>query len=121
MGPEDLRTALAGLPCFTDPNLLCGLNPGDDTGVYRLREDLAIVQTVDFFTPIVDNPYEFGQIAAANALSDCYTMGARPVTGLNLVSYPCAVGLDTLGEILRGGAEKMMEAGAVIVGGPQRR
>ncbi len=117
MGPEDLRTALAGLPCFTDPNLLYGLNPGDDTGVYRLREDLAIVQTVDFFTPIVDNPYEFGQIAAANALSDCYTMGAKPVTGLNLVSYPCAVGLDTLGEILRGGAEKMIEAGAVIVGG----
>ena len=117
MGPEDLRTALAGLPCFTDPNLLYGLNPGNDTGVYRLREDLAIVQTVDFFTPIVDNPYEFGQIAAANALSDCYTMGAKPVTGLNLVSYPCAVGLDTLGEILRGGAEKMIEAGAVIVGG----
>ena len=93
------------------------MNPGDDTGVYRLREDLAIVQTVDFFTPIVDDPYEFGQIAAANALSDCYTMGARPITGLNLVSYPCSQGLETLREILRGGAEKMIEAGAVIVGG----
>ncbi len=109
--------ALEGLPCFTDPNLLFGTNPGDDTGVYKLREDLAIVQTVDFFTPIVDDPYDFGAIAAANALSDCFTMGARVVTGLNLVGYPCHLGLESLREILRGGSEKMIEAGGVIVGG----
>ncbi len=91
--------------------------PGDDTGVYRLREDLAIVQTVDFFTPIVDDPYDYGQIAAANALSDCFTMGAKPLTGLNLVGFPCRLGLDVLGRILAGGADKMREAGGVIVGG----
>ncbi len=102
---------------FSDPNLLYGVNPGDDTGVYRLREDLAIVQTVDFFTPIVDDPYAYGQIAAANALSDCFTMGARPITGLNLVGFPCHIGLDVLGRILSGGADKMREAGGVIVGG----
>lgn len=78
---------------------------------------MAIVQTVDFFTPIVDDPYDFGAIAAANALSDCFTMGARVVTGLNLVAFPCHLGLEPLGEILRGGAEKMMEAGGVILGG----
>ena len=85
--------------------------------MYRLREDLAIVQTVDFFTPIVDDPFAFGQIAAANALSDCFTMGAQPITGLNLVAFPCAEGLDVLGRILEGGAGKMREAGAVILGG----
>lgn len=109
--------ALEGLPCFTDPNILFGTNAGDDTGVYKLREDLAIVQTVDFFTPIVDDPYDFGAIAAANSISDCFTMGAKVVTGLNLVSYPCNLGLETLGHILRGGAEKMAEAGGVIIGG----
>ena len=102
---------------FSDPNLLYGTNAGDDTGVYRLREDLAIVQTVDFFTPIVDDPYAYGQIAAANALSDCFTMGAQPITGLNLVGFPCHIGLDVLGRILAGGADKMREAGGVIVGG----
>ena len=102
---------------FSDPNLLYGTNAGDDTGVYRLREDLAIVQTVDFFTPIVDDPYAYGQIAAANALSDCFTMGAQPITGLNLVGFPCQIGLDVLGRILAGGADKMREAGGVIVGG----
>ncbi len=102
---------------FSDPNLLYGTNAGDDTGVYRLREDLAIVQTVDFFTPIVDDPYAYGQIAAANALSDCFTMGAQPITGLNLVGFPCRIGLDVLGRILAGGADKMREAGGVIVGG----
>ena len=85
--------------------------------MYKLREDLAIVQTVDFFTPIVDDPYDFGAIAAANALSDCFTLGAQPVTGLNLVSFPCRLGLDILKEILRGGADKMSEAGGIIVGG----
>lgn len=108
---------MGGLAPFADPNLLYGANPGDDTGVYRLREDLAIVQTVDFFTPIVDDPYDYGQIAAANALSDCFTMGAKPLTGLNLVGFPCSLGLGVLGRILAGGADKMREAGGVIVGG----
>lgn len=100
-----------------DPNLLYGTNLGDDSGVYRLREDLAIVQTIDFFTPIVDDAYDFGQIAAANALSDCFALGARPLTGLNMVCYPKDFGLEILGEILKGGADKMLEAGGVIVGG----
>ena len=78
---------------------------------------MAIVQTVDFFTPIVDDAYDYGQIAAANALSDCFTMGAQPITGLNLVGFPCHIGLDVLGRILAGGADKMREAGGVIVGG----
>lgn len=108
---------MSGFEPFSDPNLLYGTNAGDDTGVYRLREDLAIVQTVDFFTPIVDDAYAYGQIAAANALSDCFTMGAQPVTGLNLACFPCHLGLDVLGRILAGGADKMREAGGVIVGG----
>ncbi|MEK6709012.1 MAG: selenide, water dikinase SelD, partial [Nitrospinota bacterium] len=112
-----MREAHGRFEPFRHPDLLYGTHPGDDTGVFRLREDLAIVQTVDFFTPIVDDPFAFGQIAAANALSDCFTMGAQPVTGLNLVAFPCALGLDALGQILRGGAEKMREAGAVILGG----
>ena len=85
--------------------------------MYKLREDLALVQTVDFFTPIVDDPYDFGAIAAANALSDCFTVGARAVSGLNLIGFPCSFGMDVLREILRGGADKMIEAGGVIVGG----
>ncbi len=97
--------------------MLFGLGAGDDAGVYVLREDLAIVQTVDFFTPIVDDPYEFGAIAAANALSDCFVLGAKPVTGLNIVAFPKSLGFPVLAEILRGGAEKMHEAGGVIVGG----
>ena len=97
--------------------MIFGTGLGDDAGVYRLRDDLAIVQTVDFFTPIVDDPYQFGAIAAANALSDCYTLGAQPITVLNLVGFPCKYGLDVLREILRGGADKVREAGAVIVGG----
>ncbi len=108
---------MGGLEAFADPNLLYGTNPGDDTGVYRLREDLALVQTVDFFTPIVDDPYLFGQIAAANALSDLFTMGAQPVTGLNLVSFPRHMDIHVLGRILEGGADKMRESGGVIVGG----
>ena len=100
-----------------DPNLIYGTNPCDDTGVYKLKEDLAIVQTVDFFTPIVDDPFDFGQIAAANALSDCYTIGAKPVTALSLVSFPCHLGMDILSLILSGGSEKVRESGAVILGG----
>jgi selenide,water dikinase len=97
---------------------LIGTNSLDDAGVYRLRDDLALVQTVDFFTPIVDDPYAFGQIAAANALSDIYAMGATPLTVLNIVGYPIEkLPPDMLARILEGGADKVREAGAVIVGG----
>lgn len=101
-----------------DSNVLVGLESGDDAGVYRLTGELALVQTVDFFTPIVDDPYAFGQIAAANALSDIYAMGGRPVTALNLVGYSVSkYGPEALAAILAGGADKVREAGAVIVGG----
>ncbi len=102
----------------THPDLLVGINTGDDAGVFRIRDDLAIVNTVDFFTPVVDDPFTYGQIAAANALSDVYAMGGKPLTALNLVCWPQA-GLpgEMLTEILRGGTEKAREAGTVIVGG----
>ena len=92
--------------------------PADDAAVYRLADDLALVQTVDFFTPIVDDPYDFGRIAAANALSDVYAMGGRPVTAMNLVAFPLErLGGDVLREILRGGVDVVAEAGASLVGG----
>lgn len=100
-----------------DPRLLVGYENADDAGVVKLSEDLALIQTVDFFTPIVDDPYEFGQIAAANALSDVYAMGGTPVTAMNIVAFPCSLGMDTLSAILKGGAEKVKEAGALLVGG----
>lgn len=101
-----------------DPNLLVGLDTSDDAGVYKLTEDLAMIQTVDFFTPIVDDPYMFGQIAAANSLSDVYAMGGRPTTVMNIVGFPIAVlGHDVLAEILKGAADKVKESGAVLVGG----
>ncbi len=110
-----LDQILAKLPKITDPNVLVGTE--DDAGVYKLTDDIAIVQTVDFFTPIVDDPYDFGAIAAANALSDLYAMGAKPLTALNLVAFPKEGPLDVLSEILRGGAEKAKEAGVSIIGG----
>jgi len=97
---------------------LVGLDTSDDAAVYYLNEETALVQTVDFFTPIVDDPYLFGQIAAANALSDIYAMGAKPLTALNIVGFPtCSLPLTVLEEILRGGAEKVIEGGAIIAGG----
>jgi selenide,water dikinase len=106
------------LPKVTDPNLLVGTETHDDAGVYRLTADLAIVQTIDFFPPVVNDPYIYGQIAAANALSDIYAMGGTPRTALNLVGYPDdKISLDWLGEIMRGGAERCHAAGAVILGG----
>lgn len=106
------------LPTIKDPNLLVGTETHDDAGVYRLTDELAIVQTIDFFPPVVDDPYIYGQIAATNALSDVYAMGGTPRTALNLVGYPDdKLSLDWLGEILRGGAERCHAAGAVIVGG----
>jgi len=98
-----------------DPRVLVGTE--DDAGVYQLNDELAIVQTVDFFTPVVDDPYDFGAIAAANALSDIYAMGAKPLTALNLVAFPKDGPLEVLGEIMRGGAEKAREAGVVVIGG----
>jgi selenide,water dikinase len=106
------------LPASADPNLLVGTNTADDAGVYRLSDDLALVQTVDFFAPVVDDPYWFGAIAAANALSDIYAMGGRPLTALNITAFPSGtLSLDVLAEILRGGAEKLREAGVTLVGG----
>ena len=99
------------------PNLIVGLAEPDDSAVYRINEDRAIISTTDFFPPVVDTPYEFGAIAAANALSDVYAMGGRPLMAINLVAYPDGYDLEILSEILRGGAEKVKEAGAVIAGG----
>ena len=102
----------------THPNLLVGIERSDDAGVYKIRDDLALVQTVDFFTPIVDDPYTFGQIAAANAVSDIYAMGGTPITAMNLVAFPIkAMPIEILREILRGGLDKMREAEVVLVGG----
>ncbi len=113
-----LAPIVAALPVSSDPNLLVGIQTSDDAGVYRLRDDLALVQTVDFFTPIVDDPYDFGRIAATNALSDVYAMGGRPVSALNLVAWSVAeLGSELLGEVLRGGADVAQDAGVAIVGG----
>ena len=118
MGPGDLSRALAALPTKTDPRLLVGRETFDDAGVFRVSDDFALVQTVDFFAPIVDDPFDFGQIAAANALSDVYAMGGQPLTALNIVAFPTSeLPLDVLTQILAGGQEKVHEAGALIVGG----
>ncbi len=113
-----LAPLVQALPQPADPNLLVGTQTSDDAGVYRLREDLALVQTADFFTPIVDDPYDFGRIAATNALSDVYAMGGRPISALNLVAWSVeSLGAEMLGEVLRGGHDVISAAGAVIVGG----
>ncbi len=110
---------LAQLPPINDPNLLVGNNTADDAAIYRLSDELALVQTMDFFPPVVDDPYHFGAIAVANAVSDVYAMGGRPLCALNIVCFPerGPLGLDVLVEILRGGADKAAEAGFSIVGG----
>jgi selenide, water dikinase len=109
---------LHDLPKFNHPDMLVGTETSDDAGVFRLRPDLAIVNTVDFFTPIVDDPYTFGQISATNSLSDVYAMGGEPKTCLNLVCFPKGkMEMEILGEILKGGADKVKESGAVIIGG----
>ncbi len=102
----------------TVPELLVGRETSDDAGVYQLTESIALIQTIDYFTPVVDDPYMFGQIAAANALSDVYAMGGTPKTALNMVGYPIKkLGGEMLAEILRGGSDKIKEAGAVLIGG----
>jgi len=100
-----------------DPNLIVGFNKSDDAGVYKISSELALVQTVDFFTPVVDDPYLYGQIAAANALSDVYAMGGKPLTALNIACFSCSLDSAILAEILKGGAQKIKEAGAILVGG----
>jgi selenide, water dikinase len=118
LSAADLRPIVAGLPRPTDPRVLVAADTADDAGVVQLTDDLAIVQTADFFTPIVDDPYAFGRIAATNALSDVYAMGGTPVSALNLVAYPLeTLGPDVLREILRGGADAAADAGAAVVGG----
>src|SRR5215218_8013195 len=118
IGPAELGPILESLPAAQDPRLLVGAETGDDAAVYRLAEDLALVQSVDFFTPIVDDPFDFGRIAAANALSDLYAMGARPVLALNLVAFSLErLGREVLVEILRGGAAVAAAAGAAVAGG----
>ncbi len=118
MGPGDLSRALAPLAPSEDPRLLVGRETFDDAGVFRVSDDLALVQTVDFFAPIVDDPYTFGRVAATNALSDVYAMGGEPLTALNIVGFPLKkLPLEVLTEILRGGQAAVQEAGAVIVGG----
>ena len=118
MGPGDLNKAICDLPQMSDPNLMRGLASPDDAGVYKLSDDLAIIQTIDFFTPIVDDPYTFGQIAAANALSDVYAMGGKPLTAMNVVCFPVkSLDISILKDILRGGVDKILEAGVLLVGG----
>lgn len=101
----------------SDPALLVGLDTPDDAAIYRVTDDLAMVQTVDFFTPIVDDAYAWGRIAAANSLSDVYAMGGRPVTALNLVGWPRKLDFELLGRVLEGGSDACAEAGVSIVGG----
>lgn len=117
LGPGALSHVLDKIPRKQDENLLIGFDSSDDAAVYRLREDLAIVQTLDFFPPMVADPYTFGQIAAANALSDIYAMGGEVKTALNIVCFPEHYDLNILGEILRGGSEKVQEAGGILAGG----
>src|SRR6476620_2539621 len=118
MGPGDLSEVLGPLPSSTDSRLLVGRETFDDAGVYLLSDEIALVQKVVFFAPIVADPYDCGQVAAANALSDVYAMGGQPLTALNIVAFPTGdLPLSVLTEILRGGQDKVHAAGAHVVGG----
>src|SRR5208283_2761615 len=118
MGPGDLEQALCGMEIPTDPNVLAGIKGSEDAGVYKLNDTTALVQTIDFFTPIVDDPYVFGRVAAVNSLSDVYAMGARPLTAMNVVCFPIKkLGIQMLRAILQGGLKSMTEAGVALVGG----
>ena len=108
---------MGNLPKFHDENLLVGVETSDDAAIYKVSDDLALIQTLDFFTPVVDDPYLFGQIAAANSLSDVYAMGGEPKTALNIVGFPNCLDPKILGRILEGGASKVLESGAVLAGG----
>lgn len=118
MSPKDLAQVLRQLPKFEDANMLVSGDTLDDAGVYRLSDEVALVQTVDIFTPVVDDPYDYGAIVAANSLSDVYAMGGRPLTVLNIIGFPPKkMDHNIIAEILKGGADKVKESGAVIVGG----
>lgn len=117
IGPEVLSKILHDIPSVEDKNLIVGFEKSDDAAVYKLTDDIAIIQTLDFFTPMTEDPYIFGQIAAANSLSDVYAMGGQPKTAMNIVCFPNKMDIKILGEILKGGADKVMESGAVLSGG----
>lgn len=117
IGPDILAQVLCQLPKTYDDNLLVGLDTSDDAAVYRINEELALIQTLDFFTPVVDDPYTFGQIAAANSLSDVYAMGGEPKLAMNIVCFPNCLSPDILVQILKGGHDKVSEAGALLIGG----
>lgn len=117
LNPATLDAVLRKLPRQTDPNVIVGFDTNDDAGIYRIGEDLALVQTVDFFTPIVDDPFLFGQIAAANSLSDVYAMGGRPISSLSIVGFPEKGDPEILEQIIRGGLAKMNEAKCSVIGG----
>lgn len=117
IGPDILAQVLRHLPKTVDENLIVGLDTADDAAVYKINDDLAIIQTLDFFTPVVDDPYTFGQIAAANSLSDIYAMGGDPTLCMNIVCFPDCLEPEVLSEILKGGLDKVEEAGALLVGG----
>ena len=117
LSPSVLDAVLKRLPRRDDPNLIVGYETSDDAAVYRVAAELALVQTVDFFTPIVDDPFLFGQVAAANALSDVYAMGGKPISALTIVAFPPSEASEVLQDILRGGFEKMREADCSVVGG----
>lgn len=117
IGPDILSQVLRHLPKIQDENLIVGLDTADDAAVYKINEDLAIIQTLDFFTPVVDDPYTFGQIAAANSLSDIYAMGGEPKLCMNIVCFPDCLNPEILTEILKGGFDKVKESGALLVGG----
>jgi len=118
VSPKDLAQVLRHLPPIVDPKVLVGMNTADDAAVYEIREDLAMAFTVDYFTPVVDDPYDFGAVAVANAVSDIYAMGVQPVIGLNIVGFPIrSLPVYVLDRILEGGSDKAKEAGVSIVGG----
>ena len=117
VGPDLLTQVLRHIPRESNEHLIVGLDTSDDGAVYKISEELALVQTLDFFTPVVDDPYVFGQIAATNSLSDIYAMGGEPKMAMNIACFPDCLSPDTLAEILKGGLDKVKEAGAIIVGG----
>lgn len=117
LGPDTLAQVLRQLPNVKNENLIVGLDTSDDAAVYRVNDELALIETLDFFTPVVDDPYTFGQIAAANSLSDVYAMGGNPVLAMNIVCFPNCLSPDVLVEILKGGHDKVVESGAMLVGG----
>ena len=116
LSPKLLDQALRGIKQAPHPAVLVGFETSDDAGVFQITEELALVQTVDFFSPVVDDPYTFGAIAAANALSDVYAMGGRPISALSILAYPATGDMDQLHQILKGGSAKIAEAGCALLG-----